>query len=106
MEGALAQHDKDVAFGWFCNVLQDSRSIAGVAEHSWAIIDKASSQMLLTQKMAKLDPATLSENGYRCFASYFNAVCSSCWCLSCLKYNTGSCNFVDNLSVPSFSVVG
>lgn len=77
MEGALVQHDKDVAFGWFYNVLQDGRSVAGVAERSWAIIDKNSCQMLLTQKMAKLDPATLSEDGYRCFASYFNAVCLS-----------------------------
>ena len=71
----MVQHDKDVAFCWFCNVLSDGQSISGAAEHSWAIIDKNSSQMLLTQKMAKLDPATLSKYGYRCFASYFNAVC-------------------------------
>lgn len=78
VEGALVQHDKDIAFLWFCNVLSDGRSMSGAGNHSWAIIDKSSSQMLLTQKMAKLDPATLSKDGYRCFASYFNAVCLSC----------------------------
>ncbi|KAL3156421.1 hypothetical protein ABBQ38_000732 [Trebouxia sp. C0009 RCD-2024] len=74
VEGALVQHDKDVAFCWFCSVLQDGRSVSGVAQRSWAIMDKNSCQMLLTQKMASLDPATLSEDGYRCFASYFNAL--------------------------------
>ena len=87
MEGALVQHDKDVAFCWFCSVLQDGRSVSGVAQRSWAIIDKNSCQMLLTQKMANLDPATLSEDGYRCFASYFNAVCSFCD-----YYVTAACN--------------
>ena len=89
VEGALIQHDKDVAFAWFCNVLQEGRSISGAAEHSWAIIDKNSSQMLLTQKMANLNPATLSNDGYRCFASYFNAVCLLCYYHSCL-YGIGS----------------
>lgn len=90
VEGALVQHDKDVAFLWFCNVLQEGRSVSGAAEHSWAIIDKNSSQMLLTQKMAKLDPATLSKDGYHCFASYFNVVGLLCYCHSCLHTGIGS----------------
>ena len=90
VEGALVQHDKDVAFLWFCNVLQEGRSISGAAEHSWAIIDRSSSQMLLAQKMAKLDPATLSKDGYCCFASYFNAVCLLCCCPNCLHNSIGS----------------
>lgn len=90
VEGALLQHDKDVAFVWFCNVLQEGQSISGAAEHSWAIIDRTSSQMLLTQKMAKLDPATLSKDGYRCFASYFNAVWLLCYCHSCMYNGIGS----------------
>ena len=74
MEGALLQHDKDVAFEWFYSVLLDDCSMSGAPKHSWAIIDKRSSQLLLTEKMAKLDPSTLSEAGYQCFASYFTAV--------------------------------
>ena len=74
MEGALLQHDKDVAFEWFYSVLLDDSSMSGTPKHSWAIIDKRSSQLLLTEKMAKLDPSTLSEAGYQCFASYFTAV--------------------------------
>lgn len=74
VEGALVQHDKDIAFQWFCNALQDTHSISANDEHTWDIIDRDSSQLLLTEKMAQLDPATMSEHGYRCFASYFNAV--------------------------------
>ena len=48
--------------------------MSGTPKHSWAVIDKRSSQLLLTEKMAKLDPSTLSEAGYQCFASYFTAV--------------------------------
>ena len=81
VEGALLQQDKDTAFEWFFNVLQDTQSIS--TEHTWAIIDRDSSQLLLTEKMARLDPSTISEMGYRCFASYFNAVSSfsslNCW---------------------------
>ena len=74
MEGALIQQDKDTAFEWFYNVLQDTQSIPGPAEHTWVIIERDSSQMLVTEKMAHLDPGTMSESGYRCFAAYFNAV--------------------------------
>ena len=74
VEGALVQRDKDVAFEWFYNVLQDHQSMSGHAEHCWASISQESSQLLLTEKMAHLDPSTMSEHGYRCFASYFNAV--------------------------------
>ena len=72
------QSDKDTAFEWFYNVLQDTQSISGRAEHYWVIIDRNSSQLLVTEKMARLDPCTMSESGYRCFAAYFNAVSNNC----------------------------
>lgn len=77
MEGALGQQDKEVAFDFFYNILQDGRSLSGRADHSWAIIDRDSAQLLVTEKMAHLDPCTMSEIGYRCFAAYFSAVSSS-----------------------------
>lgn len=73
VEQALVPGDRDAAFHWFTNVVHDGDSPT-VAAHKWQLISRDNSELLLMEKIAKLEPSIMSRNAYDCFAAYFKEV--------------------------------
>lgn len=70
VEQALVPGDRNAAFNWFTSVMHDHESSS-----LWQLISKENSELLLMQKIAKLDPSLMSKTAYNCFAAYFKEVC-------------------------------